>query len=259
MRIGPRTKWVLIVVAALCFLGLSRIDSSIAPADTVNTCQSENYGSNKNYAGYCLAYVVGRHIFHWTDKHNGFVTALATVVIMFFTWTLANVSGHQFRQNEIIQRAYLSANPLGIARFISGHAFFSCDVGFHNVGSLPAGNVRWVIEREFSGDDARNAFPIDESRFQGSGNVIAPGTEMRRGGRRIDSQEFHREAHTAGRGDAEIWLYVWGEVRYTDGFGQGRFNKFCFRYNMAGTSRDLKNEGIPKESARYHVYGNDAD
>jgi hypothetical protein len=160
----------------------------------------------------------------------------------------------QIKDTRILQRAYLSVNPLGVARFTSGQAFFSCDVGFQNVGNLPAKNVRWFIDRMFADDRWLKEFPIKEDGFEGK-NIIAPGIEMRKGTTAIESQSFYAARNRGGVG----WLYVWGEIRYDDGFGSDRFTKFCFRYNMAGASPDLTKEGIPKENARYHAYGNDAD
>ena len=96
-------------------------------------------------------------------------------------------------------------------------------------------------------------FPINEDSFEGK-NIIAAGIEMRKGTTAIESQSFY-----AARNRGSGWLYVWGEVRYNDGFDNDRFTKFCFRYNMAGASPDPAKEGISKENARYHAYGNDAD
>ena len=96
-------------------------------------------------------------------------------------------------------------------------------------------------------------FPIKDDGFEGK-NIIAAGIEMRKGATAIESQSFY-----AARNRGSGWLYVWGEVRYDDGFANDRFTKFCFRYNMAGASTDLAKEGISKENARYHAYGNDAD
>jgi hypothetical protein len=159
----------------------------------------------------------------------------------------------QMDDTRILQRAYLSVNPLGIARFTSGQALFSCDVGFQNVGKLPARNVQWFIDRVFSDERWLKEFLIKEEGFEGR-NIVAPGIEMRKGANAVESGSFN-----AAKNHGSGWLYVWGEVRYGDGFGKDRFTKFCFRYNMAGASPDLAKEGIPKESARYHVYGNDAD
>jgi hypothetical protein len=105
----------------------------------------------------------------------------------------------------------------------------------------------------FADDRWLKEFPVKEDSFEGK-NIIAARIEMRKGATAIESQSFN-----AARNRGSGWLYVWGEVRYDDGFDKDRFTKFCFRYNMAGASPDVANEGIPKENARYHAYGNDAD
>jgi hypothetical protein len=106
----------------------------------------------------------------------------------------------------------------------------------------------------FSDEGWLKELPVPEDRLEGN-NTIPPGIEMRKGGKGIDSSAFYAGKNRGG----ESWLYIWGAVHYDDGFGNERTTKFCFRYNMAGASRDVANEGFPKENARYHVYGNDAD
>ncbi|KGJ69630.1 hypothetical protein BJA5080_08429 [Bradyrhizobium diazoefficiens SEMIA 5080] len=72
--------------------------------------------------------------------------------------------------------------------------------------------------------------------------------------------------------EAERFLYVWGLVRYEDGFGTTRTTKFCHRYNCANVENihgekeaDAGGKGpviglkIRSEFARVHRYGNDAD
>ena len=57
----------------------------------------------------------------------------------------------------------------------------------------------------------------------------------------------------------ERWLYVWGEVTYTDGFNKPRSTKFCHRYNNQNIEPDGKGRlWVPPEDARYHDHGNDA-
>jgi hypothetical protein len=56
------------------------------------------------------------------------------------------------------------------------------------------------------------------------------------------------------------YFYVWGEIKYTDGFGQQRFTKFCHRYPCQPF--ELAPDGsksIDARHARYHEHGNDAD
>jgi len=177
------------------------------------------------------------------------VLGLSTIALWLATRTLASQSALDTR---IIQRAYMSVTPMGIEKFVKG-PFYSCDVLFKNVGHLPARNVRWFFDRIFSDDGFLNNFPIVDERFEGK-NVVPPGTEMRLGGNAIENASFE----AARKRPIENWLYVWGEVRYDDGFGADRYTKFCHRYNMRSARPD-SGYWIKPKSARYHIYGNDAD
>ena len=82
------------------------------------------------------------------------------------------------------------------------------------------------------------------------GPVIPPGATVRRGSKRFSVDT---------RYPTERFLYVWGEVTYTDGFGISRFTKFCHRYNShAIVPSDSGGSCVEQEDARYHDHGNDA-
>ena len=76
-----------------------------------------------------------------------------------------------------------------------------------------------------------------------------------------------RTVTTAIRGSDSVilnpggFIYVWGQLRYDDGFGERRFTNYCHRYNRE-TLRQLKGStqhGIPAIYARFHESCNDAD
>jgi hypothetical protein len=180
-----------------------------------------------------------------------------TGVLAFATIGLGVISicgiRNQSRETRIIQRAYVSADPRGIEPLenqTGGHA--DGHVGFHNVGRLPAKNVRWFIRLTISPDVQLNNFPAGE--YVGGTNVIPPGTEMRQWGRTnvepSDFVSFRRHAH---------FVYVWGEVRYDDGFGTERFTKFCHRYERRGFREPPPRIDHGQGGAVYHQHGNDAD
>jgi len=84
--------------------------------------------------------------------------------------------------------------------------------------------------------------------------VIAPGTFALKSCRNISRCQI--ESFKKGMGQRDRFLYVWGLVRYLDGFGKSRFAYFCHRYNMAAEV----NLRIDTIDARQHEYGkNDAD
>jgi hypothetical protein len=68
-----------------------------------------------------------------------------------------------------------------------------------------------------------------------------------------------RRIHKALAGDGEYFLYVWGEVSYSVGFGNDRFVRFCHRYNYGAFKPREKGHDIAAEDGRYHESGNDAN
>jgi len=123
-----------------------------------------------------------------TDRY----LALATVVLAVSTiglWIVSVCAGRrQSRETQILQRAYLSVEPVGIEPWvpfgsnISSGEVVVCHCGIHNKGNLPARDVRWHIDMRFcSKDDLKNEdFPI--GNYVGEGIVIPPQVTIRQGG-----------------------------------------------------------------------------
>jgi hypothetical protein len=59
--------------------------------------------------------------------------------------------------------------------------------------------------------------------------------------------------------ETEVFIYVFGVVRYHDGFTEGRTTKFCHRYNWKMRSQFPGNYGMKHDLARLHTYGNQSD
>jgi hypothetical protein len=162
---------------------------------------------------------------------------------------------------EAVQRAYLSAYPIGVNPFEAA-AYAEGRVGIRNVGRLPARQVRWFIDVTTSSDGRRTHFPIGE--LAGS-NTIHSGAEMTQWGRTaVSRQEFQNFQEN------NLWVYVWGTVLYDDGFGNERHTNFCHRYDARGFSPSvaglssqqalhLGRAAISPEGVVYHQNGNDAD
>lgn len=193
---------------------------------------------------------------HWTadDVIAAFTVVLAGSTILLWYVTRQGIQA-QARDTEILQRAYVTVEPMGIASFKDG-AKSLAHIDIRNAGHLPARAVKWVIKDKFSEDDRLNDFPVDEEDAEGE-NTVPPGGAMRQGGGPINL-------------DDEVWskrdklyLYVWGAAFYQDGFGNPRVTRFCHRYNCANI--EIVAEGtvsmrvISHKYARYHRYGNDAD
>lgn len=186
---------------------------------------------------------------------------LFTGALVGATIALAYIAWLQRADTRITQRAYLSVAPLGVAPLNErGVAHLSV----RNVGKLPAHDVSWLIATEADENGKRSNFPVDESKFYAHGFVIQPGAEMKR------SQDFHLTESQLGdfkdRTQRRRFLYVWGELRYLDGFGRRRFTRFCHRYDSRGYMEAPIGERhgghdwiITAESSRSHQFGNDAD
>ena len=159
----------------------------------------------------------------------------------------------QTDDTRILQRAYLSVSPGGIEPFRSGDGRLSCDLYFENSGNLPAQFVSWFINQSFSTDPNLADFPINESGFVGN-NLIPPHGKIRKGGPAVNSAELDAfRGRQQGKPDS-CWLYVWGRVKYLDGFNKPRFTDFCYRYYLTGTTWTIR----PKHG-RQHEYGNRTD
>jgi hypothetical protein len=184
---------------------------------------------------------------HWTTHDPvafyTFVLATSTIGLWIVTW---RSSVRQSRELRIIERAYLSAVPLGINPYLGSNQVVG-HVGFYNAGNLPAQNVSWFVDHCTTLNGSLEHFPVDEIKFFGR-NVIAAKASMTQGTYPIDLPL-----------PSEGYLYVWGEVRYNDGFGNGRFTRFCLRYNLRTFGKLASgSSGIEATYARHHEFGNDS-
>ena len=189
--------------------------------------------------------------------------ALFSGLLVFVTIGLVWIGIQQYRDTRILQRAYIAVTPGGVNPFngtIEPYTVAHIDV--KNVGNLPARQVRWFIDAKLSPDGQLNDFPIDETLFFGN-NVIPRGTDMPRSQNcDLDRTEIIGFQHDSW------WLYIWGEIRYHDGFGNQRFTKFCHRYSDASRSHGDQPAGggyiagtplLRADGARSHQFGNDAN
>jgi hypothetical protein len=191
-----------------------------------------------------IAYFTG-----WLVGFTG-VLAFSTIGLWVVTW---RASKRQSRETEILQRAYISIDAIGFEPFRSDpQNWGDARIKITNVGKLPARKVSWAACRKFSRKIDLEWLPINETRMGGN-SVIPPGAEIIKGTLRISARRFER--FKQGMGTRDRFLYVWGLVRYEDGFENMRFTRFCHRYNVAAET-DLNIAGI---DARHHEYGNDAD
>lgn len=209
------------------------------------------------------------HLFHDADAYVALFTAvlaLSTIALWRATQNLwaesRDTAKRQEANTKILQRAYLAVMGGGIDPFSNASV---AHIIIRNVGNLPARNVKWFIDVELHADGRRSDFPIDDHKFYGN-NVVPPGTEMFRSQNFFNIASADREKFRTG----DLQIYVWGEIRYADGFNQQRYTRFCHRYGKRGLLRHLGSfahgsaphvtgEEVTAESMRYHQFGNDAD
>lgn len=190
------------------------------------------------------------------------IIAIATVILALLTRTLARVGRIQIEDTRILQRAYLAVDGGGISPLDMESV---AHIGVRNVGNLSAREVSWFIDFAIDPNGRRGNFPIDETKFYGR-NIVPPGTVMMRSKNCV----FDDRQNIMLIEEGMAHFYVWGEIRYLDGFGKRRFTRFCHRYGKRGlvqhltdspppTAQTIVGQEITAESMRYHQFGNDAD
>ena len=187
------------------------------------------------------------------DKTFDDPIALLTAFLLLANGLLTIVAVQQAKQTKILQRAHLSVEPLGIKCRKEDASWFAT-VGIANSGNLPANSLRWniLIERFSLNDDWK---PCQGGNADRKGPVVPPGATVRRSGKRFSVDARYHSLPD----QPERFLYVWGEVTYTDGFGVGRFTRFCHRYNShAIVPTSDGGFEVKSEDGRYHDHGNDA-
>jgi hypothetical protein len=191
-----------------------------------------------------------RSLVVWTE-----VLAFATIGLIAATCLLGYFSFWQLRDTDralkITQRAYISVDPLGVVALQSidtviGHFNIS------NSGNLPARNLHWFVDYEIADDPDFSYFPIRETAAE---LVVAPHSEITQGVRAVTYEELIK----AKQRSKDNYLYFWGIVKYHDGFEDGRFTKFCHRYNLNTMEFNFGDYQIDAKFARQHVFGNEAN
>jgi hypothetical protein len=196
-------------------------------------------------------------------NHNeGLVVGGFTGLLVFVTgWLVSatlklwvstkSAAERQEADTRILHRAYLAIETRGIHPIGEKRADIHGLIGIRNAGHLPARNVSWWLNINWDKSGERDDFPVGEPIRRT--NVIPVQTEMTVGTKGLSPQIF-------GGADAHVYLYVWGLVRYEDGFAEPRFIKFCHRYNwQAKTIAPDGGHRISDERGRHHTSGNEAN
>jgi hypothetical protein len=186
-----------------------------------------------------------------------------TGLLFIATLLLAKIASAQIKDGRVVQRAYIAVDPLGIELKVDGGSLLG-QVGFRNAGNLPARDVGWFVGIKWSHCDALEDGDFPRGEIKGK-NVAPPGTVLPRGSKEsVGLQVLNDACNLTGSvelpNQKAVFLYVWGIVRYHDGFSAGRTTKFCHRYNWINRGRDSSDKyNLAAKWARYHEHGNDAD
>jgi hypothetical protein len=208
------------------------------------------------------------------NRWAALIVAVFTAILAIFTarlwrsteklWIATNRSLQQAEQTSRKGlRAYVSVEPLGISEY-AGHNLLVGRFNVRNIGKIPACDVSIYSTIGLDADAARSEFPIGTARI--SPTVLQPGAAMEfmsYEGYPIPADQLDRDEPVKLGG----YLYVWGEVLYTDELNTMGWTSFCHRYpcemfgmsaNEASTGRDRK-RSIDRKFARYHEQaGNEA-
>jgi hypothetical protein len=220
-------------------------------------------------------YEAAKKAAHKTEECKSLWEKTTTDPVAFFTFVLsvstiglwvATAIGifNQSGETQIIQRAYISVEPDGLHPHAKGGAC-TPTIEIVNVGKLPARNVRWTIHSILDFDNRRPQSKLT-IRWPLEGEItLPPGARMKQG-----ALEPRRVAHdtVSLRPQFGLYVYVWGVVKYDDGFGIEQTTNFCHRYNCVNLRNVIPNVAdrfaysspamIAAEFGRYHRYGNDA-
>jgi hypothetical protein len=157
----------------------------------------------------------------------------------------------QEETTKILQRAHLWVE-IGSIRALTNEPGFVPRIVIRNAGHMPAKNAAWVFgEPHFT---VENVWRPTTDPGEPTGEItLAPGAEMTHGAKTLLIQRAQYPPKT--------FLYVWGYVRYHDGFQPGRITQFCHRYNMDRLWWAKESTGLrvlAKQYGRYNRYYNDA-
>lgn len=164
-------------------------------------------------------------------------------------------------------RAYIAVQPGGINRTGSGEAMG--DVIIRNVGKIPAHSIDTQVNMRLNKSRSVRSFSVRRTR-RTVDRSIQPGDEIRRSStENLEIKAIDNEG---------VYVFVWGVVYYTDGFGVERSTRFCHRYPGSRVNRtplDLRparerglamfarasyeDELILPKEARHHFIGNASD
>ncbi len=187
----------------------------------------------------CTQHHLGPFVVLWIialiDGHNGLVTAIATIFIAGFTWTLRNSSIVQGRLTEVSieqserssrtgLRAYVFPQAIEAKNFrVGDSAFTTVSLVWKNMGQTPMRHGEtWICWKAFPGGIPKD-FGFPKKDFKSTSQIaIGPGQE-------VVSQTNIGFGYIRDAYNGTAPLYVYGAVEYNDAFRRTKRRKteFC--------------------------------
>jgi hypothetical protein len=203
------------------------------------------------------AFVFRASILHGLDAVSPALTALATLCIAYFTYTLFQATqalkrggdetlAHLMNSAQHELRAYVGVTPNDLAVVPSVGEAFTATVGVRNEGKTPAYDLEVLVGWLFDSEPSHYAAPFGlEPLRRTHGSVLDPGTGQTK---KLVVPPVTQEQADGIRTSVpdspdapRFWLLGW--VLYNDAFGVERKRQFCVRYGANAT-------GLP-QAARY--------
>lgn len=221
-----RTLWPWFLVAILA-VGVAFL---MLPAYE-KYCQADH---TKNY--YCAAYKLAMVFGDFIDAHNGAINALATFAIALFTLTLWRSSEkmwnatqdalrHAERTAERELRAYVHISG-GEIKFEPLNAP-TWHLTVKNFGKTPAYDVRQWTHMWIEEYPLKVKLPAPDADFKTACSILPPGGH--------EEMVCRRDPPIPGEalnliGTVKGTVYIYGEIRYRDAFGEDRVTKYRLLY-----------------------------
>jgi hypothetical protein len=258
----PRSRDVSIAISAL--VGFSFWLFVVLPiyygppndqgTDNCATEEYKNYGFWEKTRCEPVAYFTA-----WLVGFTG-ILGISTIGLW---WETKNAASRQSDETKILQRAYISVEADGVHHW-ENELKCTPTIKIKNAGNLPARHLQWTIHATLDLSDRKPKSELKITNVLEGDNTLTPKTEMTQGGSPLP---LGREGV---RREANLYVYVWGLVRYNDGFVDGRETYFCHRYNCVNVKNVYPNISAPNafsfdsaaqiaaDKAREHRFGNEA-
>lgn len=241
--------WPAVPLIALLALAVVQFDSSRSqtPSQPTGATQRQNAEQSSIDKNPSFFFEVGE----WIDANHNAIEATSAVLLFFITGILGWIAWRQLATTRDQLRAHVAAVPGGVETTTTGG--FVGHIIFRNVGETPAYDFVSPPPRIVIAADSWEP-PRWSSLTAAAGSVLPAKTEDIVGSAGLSQADI--DACPA----ASKFIYVWGRITYTDGFGRYRYTNFCHRYPWARRETITGGEvRIAKKYGRRNDKGNEAN